>query len=136
MGKSKVTPTSSSCAFAQSSTLCKALTTTAVSNFNSWIIDLGASDHMTKESNFFLSHRPCSGKQKVQVADKTLTRVSGKGNVSLSLKSTLTYVLHVPKMFYNLLSINKLKKTCNCFSNFFPKLLCFSGPHFGEDDWQ
>ena len=136
MGKSKVTPTSSSCAFAQSSTLCKALTTTVVSNFNSWIIDLGASDHMTKESNFFLSYRPCSGKQKVQVADKKLTRVSGKGNVSLSLKSTLTYVLHVPKMFYNLLSINKLKKTCNCFSNFFPKLLCFSGPHFGEDDWQ
>ena len=84
MGKSKVTPTSSSCAFAQSSTLCKALTTTAVSNFNSWIIDLGASDHMTKESNFFLSHRPCSGKQKVQVADKTLTRVSGKGNVSFT----------------------------------------------------
>ena len=59
---------------------------------------------MTKESNFFLSYRPCSGKQKVQVADKKLTRVSGKGNVSLSLKSTLTYVLHVPKMFFFLIS--------------------------------
>ena len=39
MGKSEVTPTSTSCAFAQSSTLHKALTTTVVSNSNSQIIN-------------------------------------------------------------------------------------------------
>ena len=63
-----------------------------------------------------------------------LTSVSGKGNVSLSPKITLTSILYVPKMSCNLLSISKLTKTC--FSNLFPKLLCFPGPHFREDDWQ
>ena len=65
MGKAEVTPTSTSCAFAQSSTLHKALTTCIVYNSNSWIIDSGASDQMTKESNFFLLYIPCFGKQKV-----------------------------------------------------------------------
>ena len=52
MAKLEVTPTSTSCAFVQSGTHRKALTTTVVSNFNSWIIDSRASDHMTKEPNF------------------------------------------------------------------------------------
>ena len=69
MGELKVTPTSTSYAFAQSGTLHKPLTTTVVPNSNSWIIDSRASDHMTKESNFFLSYIPCFGKQKVQAVD-------------------------------------------------------------------
>ena len=84
IGKTKVTPTSTSCAFAQSSTLHKALTTTSVSNSNSWIIDSRASDQMTKEPNFFLSYIRCSSKQKVQVVDGTFNPIIGKENVSFA----------------------------------------------------
>ena len=125
MGELKVTPTSTSYAFAQSGTLHKALTTTSVSNSNSWIIDSRASDHMTKEPNFFLSYIRCSSKQKVQVVDGTFTPISGKENVSLSPKITLTFVLHVPKMSCNLLSISKLTNTCNCSITFFPNHCVF-----------
>ena len=46
---------------------------------------------MTKEVYVFSFYMPCSGKQKVQVANGSFTLVSGKGNVFFSLKISLLY---------------------------------------------
>ncbi|XP_058188017.1 uncharacterized protein LOC131304703 [Rhododendron vialii] len=44
-----------------------------------WIIDSGASDHMTGCSFVFYSYSTCSGKDKVRIADGSFSAISGKG---------------------------------------------------------
>ena len=45
----------------------------------SWIVDFGATDHMTGCSNFFSSHSPCAGNQRVKIANGTFQQWPGKG---------------------------------------------------------
>ena len=71
-----------------------------------WIIDSGASDHMTSTSNFFLSYTPCAGHEKVRIADGTFSPIAGKGSVQISPSICLKSVLHVPKLACNLLSVS------------------------------
>ena len=49
MGKSKVSSSSTSCAFAQSSTFKTALSTSTILHSKTWIIDSEATNHMTKD---------------------------------------------------------------------------------------
>ncbi|XP_028083317.1 uncharacterized protein LOC114284582 [Camellia sinensis] len=44
-----------------------------------WIIDSGASDHMSGSSDLFSAYTPSSGQDKVRIADGTISSVSGKG---------------------------------------------------------
>ena len=48
-----------------------------------------------------------------------MTPISGRGNVLVSHNITLPFVLHIPNMSCNLLSISKLTKSQNCFVTFF-----------------
>ena len=43
-----------------------------------WIIDLGATDHMTNHSKLFSSYIPCSGSQKIKIAYGSLSSVARK----------------------------------------------------------
>ena len=75
------TPTTASSSFAHSGYLA-----TSVSAFTShsslpWVIDSGASDHVTGSSPFFFTYIPYSGQHKVKIADGTISSVSGKGLV-------------------------------------------------------
>ncbi|XP_058185569.1 receptor-like protein kinase FERONIA [Rhododendron vialii] len=70
-----------------------------------WIIDSGATDHMTGRSSFFDSYSTYSGKDKVRVADGSLSGViSGKGSIRCSPTLPLSLVLRVPNFPTNLLS--------------------------------
>lgn len=129
MGKSEVS--SSSCAFAQSGSHGKAYKICSISNSNPWILDSGASDHMGKESNSFVSYNTCFGK-KVQVANGCSLPVKGKGNVLFSPKITLSSVLHVPNMTCNLLSVSKLTKANNCSVVFYPNHYVFRDLSLGR----
>ena len=79
-----------------------------------WIIDSGASDHMTNSSNMFESYSPCPGNKKVRIADGNFSPIAGKGLIKTSEGIDLKYVLHVPKLTCNLLSISKLSRDSNC----------------------
>jgi len=81
---------------------------------DSWVIDSGASNHMTGMSHLFSSYKPCSGRDKVRIADGSLSPVSGKGFVSVTLSMTLTFFLHVPNLVANLLSIAHITIELNC----------------------
>ena len=83
-----------------------------------WIVDSGATDHMTGNSQFFLSYSPSSGQQKVQMANVNFSTVAGKGTVRLSPALLLKDVLHVPKLTYNLISVCKLTTDLPCGVNF------------------
>ncbi|XP_073227024.1 uncharacterized protein [Cicer arietinum] len=91
----------------------------SVTPSHTWIIDSGATDHMTGESSLFSSYSPCAGNHKIKIADGSLSAIAGKGSVILSPKLTLKDVLHVPNLSCNLLSITKLTKDINCQANFF-----------------
>ena len=82
-----------------------------------WIVDSGASDHMTGLSHVFLDYKPFHGEKMVQVADGKLTNVAGIGTVKIG-KLFLKEVLHVPRFTCNLISVGKVVQDNNCSVNF------------------
>ena len=80
---------------------------------STWIIDSGATDHMTSNSSIIdsLTSPPVKS---VQVANGNFTPIIGAGNVSLSPKFSMSSVLLAPKLSNNLLSISKITKHLNC----------------------
>lgn len=104
---------------AQAGNNFKALSCHSLNYSTPWIIDSGASDHMTSLHNLFHSYYPCSGQEKIRIADGSYSSIAGKGLVNLSKTISLKNVLHVPKLTCNLLSVSKLSKDSNCRVTFF-----------------
>jgi hypothetical protein len=71
------TPATASSSFALTSNLDTALNASATPSDDPWVIDSGASNHMTGMSPLFSSYNPCSGKDKVRITDGSLSPVSG-----------------------------------------------------------
>jgi hypothetical protein len=129
------TSTTASSSFAHTGNLATALHAFATPSEDPWVIDSGASDHMIGTSPLFSSYNPCSGRDKVRIADDSLSPVSGKGSISVTPSITLSSVLHVPDLAANLLSIACITLKLNYRVIFLLLLLLFSGPSHGEDDW-
>ena len=69
---------------------------------------------MTNLSHFFISYTPCSRNKKVRSADGSLSSIVRQGSIRLSDKIVLQFVLQVPKLSCNLLSVSRLSKDSNC----------------------
>ena len=108
---------------AQKGTFLTTLNT--ISHSTPWIIDFGASDHMTDGHNLFSTYSPCAGNLKVKIADGTLSPVASKGSIRISESITLNPTLHVPNLSCNLLSISQLTKKSNCLAKFLPSHCVF-----------
>ena len=104
----------------------------AIPNSTPWIIDSGASDHMTSLSHLFHSYNPCAGHEKVRLADGSFSSIAGKGSIYLSPTVCLKSVLHVPKLACNLLSVSKLSKDSNCAVTFFDSYCVFQEQNSGK----
>lgn len=104
----------------------------SVSPSHTWILDSGASDHMTGESTLFSSYSPCAGNQKIKIADGSFSAIAGKGSVVLSPVLTLNDVLHVPNLSCNLMSVSKLTRDINCQTNFFRSHCVFQDLNSGK----
>ncbi len=79
-----------------------------------WIVDLGAMQHMTFEQEWFTTYERISPRR-VFMGDDTILEAIGKGSIKATLQvggqlthTTITQVLHVPKMKNNLISMSKL----------------------------
>jgi len=90
---------------------------------NTWILDFGAINHMTCSSHQLITYTLCPSARKITMADGSLTTVVGQGNVPINSHLTLKNVLHVPKLFTNLVSIQKLTIDSNCNIIFYPSFL-------------
>ena len=103
---------------------------------DSWVIDSGATDHMTPKSQLFHTYIPSPSNKKIAVANGSLATVVGFGDIYITPTLILKNVPHVPKLSASLVSIQKLThdlKYYICY--FFPFLLCFSRTGLEEEDW-
>jgi hypothetical protein len=80
---------------------------------------------MTGASNSFTSYTPCSGKDKVRVADGSMVPITGRGSVRCTKTLSLSPVLHVPDFPVNLLSVSSVTKSLNCRGWFDPSHCAF-----------
>ncbi|KAA0041222.1 vacuolar protein sorting-associated protein 26A-like [Cucumis melo var. makuwa] len=55
----------------------------SVDGKNPWILDSGATDHLTGFSEHFVSYTPCVGNEKIQIVDDSLAPIAGKGQIVL-----------------------------------------------------
>ena len=65
-----------------------------------WVIDSGATDHMTHSSLHFCTYSPCPSNRKITVADGSLITVAGLGNIQLSPFITLKKCVACPKIVH------------------------------------
>ncbi|KAA0042054.1 myosin-9 isoform X2 [Cucumis melo var. makuwa] len=84
----------------------------SVDRKNPWILDSGATDHLT--------------------ADGSLAPIAGKGQIVPFGDFALQNVLHVPKLSYNLLSISKITRELHCKTIFLPESVYFQDMSSGR----
>ena len=87
-------------------------TSTPVIN-SAWIIDFGATDHMTFDSKQISPLRHFSQKI-VFTANGNTTPVIGERSLTLTDTLNLNSILVVPSLNYNLLSISQITATLSC----------------------
>ena len=96
---------------------------TPVSN-SAWIIDLGALDHMTFDFRKVSSLKP-SPQKFVSTANGTSVPIIGEGSLSFTDTLNLDYLLVVPSLDYNLLSISQIIIALFCVVIFWPEFCVF-----------
>ena len=96
----------------------------ATSKNRTWIIDTGASDHMTWDSNQLKSVLP-SFQSVISTANGSTSPITGEGSVILSNTLTLDIVLVVSSLEYNLLSVSQITSTLACIVTFWPSFCVF-----------
>ena len=79
-----------------------------------WIIDSGASKHVTGLHNTFTSYTPYIHSETIQIADGTSKPIHGIGSVECTSSMNLSSVLHVPSFPVNLLSVSSAIDQLKC----------------------
>ena len=100
--------------------------------YKPWVIDSGASDHMTGCKSVFSSIESCNINRTVQIANGSVLKVCGTGSVPLGPNLSLRNVLYVPGFSFNLLSISKLTSDLSCNAMFSPSLCQFQDLRTGK----
>ncbi|KAF3772924.1 Retrovirus-related Pol polyprotein from transposon TNT 1-94 [Nymphaea thermarum] len=88
--------------------------TEGTSYVGEWIVDSGATHHMTGNPKLFHDYKLSSGKERVSLVDGSFTSVAGKGSLSLLNNFLVHDALHVPHLPLNLLSVSKITKELKC----------------------
>ena len=73
-----------------------------------WIVDSGASNHMTGSYHILSSYTPCTFPRTITIVNGSFLKIVGTGTVVLSPSLSIKSVFYVPGFSYNLLSISKL----------------------------
>ncbi|RVW30563.1 Retrovirus-related Pol polyprotein from transposon TNT 1-94 [Vitis vinifera] len=95
-----------------------------------WIVDTGASDHMTGDAAILQNYKPSNGHSSVHIADGSKSKIAGTGSIKLTKDLYLDSVLHVPNLDCNLLSISKLARDLQ--TKFYPNLCVFQDLKSGK----
>ena len=90
-----------------------------------WVIDSGATNHMTGNSSLFTTFHSCPFTSIVTLRDGSKPCVLGSGTINPTPLIPFTYVLNLPHFYFNLISISNLTRTLNCNISFFPRYCLF-----------
>ena len=88
---------------------------------SAWLVDSGASSHMTPNKEYFTSYKVFDKPEKVHLGDGREVEAVGAGNIRLEMKfrvspskaATMYDVLYVPKLACNLFSVRAATKRGN-----------------------
>ena len=83
-----------------------------------WIVNSRASNHMTRDIKLLTKFDPCYENWTIKVVNRSLSRVVRTSSIALSKELTLKFILLVPNLDCNLLSISKLTNDHNCVAKF------------------
>ncbi|RVW87743.1 Retrovirus-related Pol polyprotein from transposon RE1 [Vitis vinifera] len=97
-----------------------------------WIVDTGASDHMTGDAVILQNYKPSNGHSSVHIADGSKSKIAGTGSIKLTKELYLDSVLHVPNLDCNLLSISKLARDIQCVTKFYSNSCVFQDLKSGK----
>ena len=75
---------------------------------------------MTGNSSLFTTFQPHSSTSTVTLADGSTSCVLGLGTIHLTPSITLSYVLSLPQLSFNLIFVSKLTRILNCSISFSP----------------
>lgn len=73
-----------------------------------WIVDYGASNHISGDLSLFSQLREVKGIRTIFLPDGSVKRVKYVGDISLNFNILLKEVLYIPEFQYNLMSVHKL----------------------------
>ncbi|RVX10513.1 Retrovirus-related Pol polyprotein from transposon RE1 [Vitis vinifera] len=105
---------------------------THTSSLGPWILDSGASDHLSGNKDLFSSITTTSDLPTVTLANGSQTVAKGIG-LALPLPSLpLISVLYTPECPFNLISISKITRTLNCSITFSDKFVTLQDRSTGK----
>ncbi|KAM1122460.1 hypothetical protein ACFX19_004061 [Malus domestica] len=85
-----------------------------------WIVDSGASDHMTNKVTNLHNFETISAPSHVSVANGKGASVLGKGKINLMSNNVESNALYVPSFPFQLLSVGQLTNSLKCLAIFSP----------------
>ena len=91
---------------------------------SAWIVDSGATDHMTFDSRQVSTLRPSSQKI-VSTANSNTTPVIREGSLTLTDTLNLDSVLVVPSLDYNLFLVSQITAALSCIVIFWSEFCVF-----------
>lgn len=89
-----------------------------------WIVDSGATDHMTFSSNDFVKFTQ-PRRTRIANANGVTYPVTGAGTVALSPSLSLSNTLLVPSLSNKLLSVSQATEELNCVALMYPTFCLF-----------
>lgn len=104
----------------------------ASSSTPSWVVDSGATNHVTGMCPEFISITPSPSLAAIRVANGNHIKVLGEGTVDAYHALSLKSVLHVPQFSHNLLSVSSIVKSHNCSITFYPLHCVFKDMETGK----
>ena len=108
------------------------LNLSVVTKGSDWIIDSGATDHMTCDPHIFTSFSSNCSKSVIINANGVSSPIEGISTISLSSSLSIPDVLFVPTLNCNLISVSKLTKSHSCVALFYPTHCLFQNIHSKE----
>ena len=85
-----------------------------LSSSSTWVIDSGATDHMTSNSSLFTTFQSQPTTSIVTLANGSTSCVLRSRTIHLTPLLTLTSVMSLPQFSFNLIYVSKLTRTLKC----------------------
>ena len=95
------------------------------SSSSKWVIDSGATDHMTSNSSLFSTFQSQPSPSTITLADGSHSCVLGSGTIVPTPSIPLASVLSLPNFSFNLMFVSKLTRALKCYISFFPDFCLF-----------